>query len=244
MTADLLFLGTGASGGTPGAGRSERRESSMLVRSDGHRLLLDVTRHFDEQSDQIDHVDAVLNTHAHRDASGGMASLGRWARDRGIGPVPVHAHPEAIATFRSRWSRLHGLTLREVEAGTSLELDPWTATPVAVRHAEDTPTFAWRLDGPTSLVYASDLAQLCDDLRGVSESADVLVVDGAMWGRTLHSHLRIDEALEQLCGWSVGRIIITQIGRSAPPHDELAGAVGQRCERAEPAYDGLVVELG
>ena len=73
----LAFLGTGASGGTPGQGRSRRLESSLLI-SDGTALLLDVTRHFAVQAQRLTRIDAVVLTHGHRDACGGLASLRRW----------------------------------------------------------------------------------------------------------------------------------------------------------------------
>jgi phosphoribosyl 1,2-cyclic phosphodiesterase len=56
----LVFLGTGASGGTPGSGRSERRESSLLI-EDGGSILLDVTRDFIQQSQAaIQELEGVL----------------------------------------------------------------------------------------------------------------------------------------------------------------------------------------
>ena len=64
----LRFLGTGASGGTPGRGRSARAESSLLVEGPA-RLLIDASRHFREQSQELPELDGVLLTHAHRDAT-------------------------------------------------------------------------------------------------------------------------------------------------------------------------------
>src|SRR5665213_1383848 len=61
----ILFLGTGASGGTPGYGRSRRLESSLLV-SDAIELLVDVTRHFAVQAERVGRIDAILLTHGHR----------------------------------------------------------------------------------------------------------------------------------------------------------------------------------
>lgn len=82
MGMRLRFLGTGASGGTPGSGRSARRESSLLVEGPA-RVLIDATRHFREQSEELPDLDGVLLTHAHRDATGGLAALRRWWTSRG-----------------------------------------------------------------------------------------------------------------------------------------------------------------
>jgi hypothetical protein len=59
--------------------------------------------------------------------------------------------------------------------------------------------------------------------------------------RRLFSHLTIDEALPELCGWEVERVVLTQIGRLLPPHAELEGEVARLCPRARPAYDGLEI---
>ena len=64
-----------------------------------------------------------------------------------------------------------------------------------------------------------------------------------MWDRPLYSHLRCDRALPVVCDWDVRRIALTQIGRSAPPHDRLARRVRALCAKALPAYDGLELDL-
>ena len=59
------LLGTGASGDTSGGGRTPRRESALL---DGNSILLDATRDFKREARGLDRIDAILLTHAHRDA--------------------------------------------------------------------------------------------------------------------------------------------------------------------------------
>ena len=106
------------------------------------------------------------------------------------------------------------------------------------------PTFAWRL-GHTgrALIYASDVARLTPELERFSRGAAVLVIDGAMWQRRLFSHLTIDAALPELCGWKVERVLLTQIGRTCPSHERFESEVAARCPRARPAHDGLTVRL-
>jgi ribonuclease BN (tRNA processing enzyme) len=113
-----------------------------------------------------------------------------------------------------------------------------------VPHARDAavPTFAWRLATASHrLVYASDLASPTDGLEQFARGARLLVIDGATYGRRIYSHLRIDEDLPEVCRWDVERILLTQIGRSAPSHEELRRRVAQLCPRARPAHDGLAV---
>jgi phosphoribosyl 1,2-cyclic phosphodiesterase len=237
------FLGTGASGGTPGDGRSSRFESSLAVSDRGTTVLIDVTRHFNRQSRLLDGIDAVLLTHAHRDASGGFAQLREWCRRRGHQPIPVYAAAATVRAVRRRFARLDHCQFRDLAPAAPVGIGPFSVSAVEVPHAREAevPTYAYRIDCGGTLVYASDVARLTTDLRGVCAGADMLVIDGAMWRRKLFSHLTIDAELSELCRWEPARILLTQIGRTAPPHEALDQEVRARCRRARPAYDGLEV---
>lgn len=219
----------------------------MLVRAPGTRILVDAGRDFGVQCRTIDGdgdgdgpLDAVLLTHAHRDATGGLPLLARWWARRDDRPLPVLASAETIAAVRARHRRLSPLELIAVSAGEEIRIGTLRVAPSVVPHARDPrhPTYAWRLRGERTVVYASDVARLEPALRRFARGA-VLVIDGAMWGRPLFSHLQIDRELQKLCRWPVARIVLTQIGRTAPPHEELRRRVAELCTRAIPAHDGL-----
>jgi phosphoribosyl 1,2-cyclic phosphodiesterase len=214
----LTFLGTGAAGGTPGRGRSRRRESSLLIEGDRATLLIDAPSQLEEQLPAATVIDAVALTHAHRDAAGGLPALERRLGRRGDARIRVLAAPEAIALMYERHPRLSSLRRYR--------------------------TFAWRVsDGRSTLVYASDVAAIEPPLAALARTAQLLVIDGAMWRRTLFSHLTIDRELPALCRWPVERILLTQIGRSAPPHEQLERAVAAICPKAGPAWDGMTLDL-
>lgn len=244
----LRFLGTGASGGTPGSGRSARAESSALLLDDDTRILLDagdaVTRH----PPGLERCDALLLTHAHRDAVGGIPALLDLFGD-GSSRLPILARPATIAVLQRRFgSRLDHCDLRAFVPGDRTRIGGWTISCAAVPHAADEerfPTVAWRLTrSGRSLVYASDVARPTTALRDLARGAAVLVLDAATYRRRVFSHLRIDEDLPIACRWRIERILLTQMGRSVPPHEELEQVVSRLCERAAPAFDGLEVALG
>jgi phosphoribosyl 1,2-cyclic phosphate phosphodiesterase len=240
----LRFLGTGASGGTPGSGRSRRLESSLLV-ADGASILLDLTRHFSRQSHDVRDIDAVLLTHAHRDACGGIPQLRRW-REQSAAPVAVYASVETITALRQRYALLDHCRFVAVREGERHRLGRWMISALTVPHALERrhPTFAWKLRaGPIAIVYASDVADLTTGLRRFCRGASLLVIDAALWRRRIFSHLTINEALPELCRWPVERILLTQIGKSVPPHEQLRDEAAKLCARARPAYDGMTVEL-
>jgi phosphoribosyl 1,2-cyclic phosphodiesterase len=123
----LRFLGTGASGGTPGSGRSRRRESSLLVDARS-RLLIDVTRDFGEQQRE-------LLTHGHRDVCGGLAALRPWLRERSQASVPVHASRQTIAVVRRRVRRVDHCEFVAVEPHRRIRSGNVTITAVTAPHA-------------------------------------------------------------------------------------------------------------
>ncbi len=242
----LTFLGTGASGGTAGRGRSGRRESSLLVQAD-IAVLIDVTRHFAAQAAELEHLDAALLTHAHRDASGGLPALRRWCRAHRSSRLPLYASPSAHAVIAERHRRLDHVQPIAVAPGAVRRIGSVEIAALEVPHAREPrfSTYAWRVrHRRTTLVYASDVARLEPPLERFAGDADLLVIDGAMWRRSLFAHLTIDRELPRLCRWAVKRILLTQIGRTAPPHDELERAVADLCPRAAPAWDGLALTLG
>jgi phosphoribosyl 1,2-cyclic phosphodiesterase len=241
----LRFLGTGASGGTPGSGRSRRLESSLVV-DDGAAILLDVTRDFSRQSRDLQEIDAILLTHAHRDACGGFAQLRSWWRARSAPPIPVYASVETIAALQRRYAMLDHCHFIAVCDGERHSLGGWTIKALTVPHALERrhPTFAWRLRaGPIALVYASDVARPTSGLRRFCRGAEVLAIDAALWRRRIFSHLTIDEALPELCRWPVEQILLTHIGKTLPPHEQLEHEVAKLCPRARPAFDGMTVGL-
>jgi phosphoribosyl 1,2-cyclic phosphodiesterase len=241
----VRFLGTGASGGTPRRGRSRRLESSAVIGAD-QRLLIDVTRDFPRQSAALERIDAALLTHAHRDAAGGLPAMGRWWRGRELEPIAVYAHPRTLAMLRTRYARLDHCRLIAVEPGDTFQVHDVEVSAVEVPHAVDPrfPTFARRLQSDrVTVVYASDVAQLTVELDQFARGASLLVLDGAMWRRTLFSHLRVDRDLPVACGWDVDRIRLTQIGRTAPPHERFEREVRSLCPRAAPAHDGLELRV-
>jgi phosphoribosyl 1,2-cyclic phosphodiesterase len=208
--------------------------------------LIDVTRHFDAQCGRLPPLDAVLLTHAHRDAAGGIAALRRRRRAAGRGRLPMFASPQAIGVLRERYATLEPLDPIAIEPGEPQAVGRLEIVAVDVPHARQARfrTYAWRLrHGTTSVVYASDVSRVERRLRQLADGADLLIVDGAMWKRTLFAHLTIDRELPVLCDWPVRRILLTQIGRTAPAHQELERAVAALCPRAAPAWDGLEVAL-
>jgi phosphoribosyl 1,2-cyclic phosphodiesterase len=242
----LVFLGTGASGGTPGRGRSRRLENSLLI-SDGAELLIDVTRDFAVQAKRLARIDAILLTHGHRDAIGGLHSLRRWWRQHGDSrPIDISLSEATAELLATRYRRLEHCRLQIVAPGHPHRVSSLELSALVVPHAREPrfTTYAWRVSSATrSVVYASDVAYLTRELEQFCAGAAILFLDGAMWRKRLFSHLTIEESLPAACSWSVDSIMLTQIGRTAPPHPRLQRDVTGLCAKARAAYDGLSLRI-
>lgn len=243
--AKAIFLGTGAAGGTPGQGKSKRKESSLLIQ-DKLNILIDVTRHFSIQSENIKRLDCILLTHGHMDACGGIGQLRAWHKKRqNIKPVPVYAHPQTIKIIQKKFRLLDHCQFYPVTTGQTIRLNSWTITPLLIPHSKDPkfPTFAWKLKKNQITIYASDMAELTKEFKKFCQEADYLIIDGATWKRKIYSHLRVDKDLPEICRLGVNQIMLTQIGKSAPAYEKFQKEVAKICPKALPAYDGLKLSI-
>jgi hypothetical protein len=102
----LRFLGTGASGGTRGEGRSRRRESSLVI---GGRtvLLVDVKPRLLGSGTGVRSHRRVPPTHGHRDAIDGLPQLRRcWFQPDARCPINILLNNVTAEVIRDRCRRL------------------------------------------------------------------------------------------------------------------------------------------
>jgi len=243
---NLLFLGTGPAGGTKTQiGKSKRLESSVLITASEGKLLIDVTQFFLEQRKYIPSFKAILITHAHYDAIGGIGELIKEFPNQVI-PIyclikvqekierkfpEVKNHVEFISIFPYKKINLCGLSL----------------TPIPVRHSlqKGYPTlgFFFKTDKNTTFFYGSDVASWTKKAEKFMRRSDQLIIDGAMWNVKMPAHLNIPEILPTLCAWENKKIIFTQIGNTAPEYEKLKGKIEKICSKAVGAYDGMRITI-
>lgn len=244
---ELIFLGTGPTGGIKDHGQSKRLESSVVLETPQVFVLIDVTRDFNKQTKMLPKtLDAILITHAHKDAIGGMNQLVSWMDKRSIANIKLFSHPLTIKKIRERFQKLNPLILNAIESGHKFEIGNVIVTPFLVEHSIQPgfPTLGFHFSlGSNSLVYVSDVASWGKKAEKLMRNADILVVDGAMWDKKMIAHLDIKEILPKICSWPVKKIIFTQIGHTAPKHEILQQKIKKICPKAQPAFDGMRVQL-
>src|SRR3954471_15770422 len=218
---DLLFLGTGTSAGIPMIGchcevcsstdpRDKRTRPSVVISygpstglgTGGTRVLVDTTPELRLQcvANGVDHIDAVVFTHAHADHIMGLDDCRRFNYLKG-GPLDVWADAR---TFKSL-ERCFGYAFREPspemkvfrphlvhrDITAPFEIAGVTWTPIPLLHGE-MPVLGFRIG---DLAYCTDVSAIPEATFDLLRGLDVLVLDALQWKKHT-THFSVEEAVE------------------------------------------------
>ncbi len=251
----VTILGSGTSTGVPRIAchcrvctsadpRDRRSRASALLDYGAARVLIDAGPDLRAQAlaAGIDRLDAVLITHDHADAIGGLDEL-RQYNEAQRQYLPVHARPEILEIIveRFRYAFEPGQRgyrgvpqLRPVQLAGPFEIAGRRFVPVPVVHAE------LRIAGYRTgrFAYLSDVQRVEPDGLALLGELDVLVVS-ALRDEPHPTHQTVAEALALIEALRPRRAILTHIDHDLA-HAELARRLPAG---VEPAVDGLVVEV-
>ena len=256
----LVLLGSGTSFGVPQVGcgcrtctspdpRDRRMRTAALVETRGRRLLIDTPPELRLQlvAHGIDRVDAVLFTHAHADHIHGIDDL-RAITARRKDPLPAFGPPDALAELVTRFhyvfDRDHGarpgtskpnLAAHPLAAGELADVAGVPVLPLELPHGDQV-VYGYRIG---NLAYLTDAKSVPDDVRARLTGLEVLVLN-ALLPRPHPLHLSIPEAIAAAQAIGARRTLFTHLTHETP-HAELEASLPPGIE---PAYDGLVVEMG
>ena len=257
----LTFLGTGTSFGVPVIGcrcrtctSSERRDKrtrhGAVLSLPGGNLLVDTPPELRLQllSCGIDQIDSVWYTHLHADHVHGIDDL-RVFSTRGRDPVPTYVPEKLKETMTTRFSYIFDrglrvsagsskprLVLRTYAPGGNAEVLGAQLTPFQVPHGA-TVAYGFRV-GP--LGYVTDAKRLPSEALRILDGVSVLVLNALWWGRPHSAHFNVEEAVEAAGKVGAERTFLTHMTHLLR-YRELSAALPAGIE---PAYDGLVVDLG
>jgi phosphoribosyl 1,2-cyclic phosphate phosphodiesterase len=212
---ELIFLGTGTSAGVPMIGchcevcesadpRDKRNRPSVLFRYDNRNILVDTSPELRLQcvASRIDHIEAVVYTHAHADHIMGLDDLRRFNASR-EGPIDVWADERTHQTL----DRCFGYAFVEPDPSSKLFrphlrrrfIDPapfeiagraWT--PIPLLHG-DMPVLGFRVG---DVAYCTDVSKIPDDSYPLLQNLDVLVLD-ALQKKKHTTHFSLEEAVAE-----------------------------------------------
>lgn len=264
MTLTVTILGCGSSSGVPrvGAGwgacnpdnpKNRRRRCSLLMerKSAGGvtRVLVDTSPDLREQllDARVDHLDAVLITHAHADHTHGIDDLRPLVlhqRRRIDTYMDERTATAIVARFGYCFRTPPGsqyppiLNPRTLRAGESLRIEGAggviEALPFELLHG-DIAALGFRFG---DLAYTPDLNGIPDESLATLSALSVWIVDALRYTRH-PSHWCVDETLDWIERLKPRRAVITNM------HVEIDyAALRQRLpDGIAPAFDGMQIVL-
>ena len=255
----VTILGSGASGGVPLIGnewgvcdpsepRNRRRRCSILIQSEKTTILVDSSPDCRAQllDAGVDHLDAIIFTHAHADHIHGIDDL-RWVNVAMEAVIPAYGSELTLEQINTRF----GYVFAPLDAAKSRGyfykpcLDPIPVHDEATIGDIDFRFFTQDHGFSNTLgmrignfAYSVDVVELDDNAFGVLEGIDTWVV--ACLGPNPHpTHAHVDKVI----GWS-DRLKPKQTWLTHMSHMLDYGAlIDSLPDGIEPGYDGLTLEF-
>lgn len=250
---ELTFLGTGTSNGVPIIGcacdvcrsadpRDSRSRSSAVIRAGGQTLLIDTATELRTQAIRagLDHVDAVLMTHAHADHTGGFDDLRRfneiqqeWLQVYSNERTAEMLRERYAYTFVEQYPFFGGKPdLRLIEIDGPFTVGGVEITPIPLLHGR-LPILGFRIG---DLAYITDAKVIPDESWPLLVGVDTLVIN-ALRERLHPTHFNFDEALHAIERIQPRQAFLTHISHETSHADILK----RLPEGVQPAFDGLSI---
>lgn len=255
---NITILGCGPSGGVPLIGcecaictsedpRNKRSRTSILIETEGKRLLVDTSPDLRQQAltSGFKTIDAVLYTHAHADHTHGIDELRsfNYHMDR---PIPVYGDKPTLDELRQRfdyvfleppigrdWFRAclipHTIEPYKPFKVEGIEVIPFTQDHGFVH------SLGFRLG---DMAYSTDVKSLPEASFDVLKDVKLWIVDClAKDEKPTHAHL--DLTLEWIDRVRPERAILTHMGHELG-YEELKARLPIGIE---PGYDGMTIVI-
>lgn len=251
----LTFLGTGTSQGVPviacrcavctsaDAHDCRLRTSALLQTDSGANILFDIGPDFRQQmlNHRVDHLDAILVTHAHRDHVGGLDDIRsfNYVQHR---KMDIYLNNEARVAIERDYHYIFtthqypGLPEAELHtvSGTFTAAGA-TVVPINAMH-KDLPVLGYRIGSMAYITDANFIPQKeMDKLYGL----DVLVLN-ALRQEHHFSHFSLPESLDVIRQLAPRRAYLTHISHEMGLHANVNSTLP---DNIQLAYDNLVITI-
>ena len=248
----------------PGS-KNRRQNTSLAIRFSEHgggetkTLIIDVGKFF-RQSElewfpkyKIRKPDAVVLTHSHVDAAGGLDDLREWTNTLRV-PIPVYARGEDLEVLSKTVYYLINRSSTH-SAGTLARLnfieigqEPFhplpgiKLEPLQVEHGRKFTSNGYRFG---DICYIPDVSYFPPETWKKMQGCRLLVVDALRWSKTYGSHLTIEQAIEVTARLKPESALFVGISHEAEHHatNTKLRQLGREGVNASLAYDGLRLEI-
>jgi len=250
---EITILGSGTSKGVPEVGcacklcrspykKDKRLRASVLVKTHGMQILIDVSPDFREQAlkNGIYHLDAALITHSHYDHVGGIDDLRPFC---GEGDFPIYLKEDVLSDLRHRldycfrehrYPGVPGFSTHTV-SDCPFYINGLKVVPISVMHGK-LPILGYRIG---DFAYITDAKSIPEEELPKLEGLKVLVVN-ALREREHFAHMSFDEAVDFIGKVKPEEAFLTHLNHEAGYHHELENRFGNNIH---PCYDGLKIKI-
>lgn len=251
----VIFLGTGTSQGVPVIGcqcevctsidfHDKRLRSSVFIEFNGIHLVIDTGPDFRQQMlrERINHLDAVIFTHAHKDHTAGLDDIRSYnflqRKD-----MPVYGTEEVLDQLKREFAYIFaenkypGIPKVELNPITNapFNIDGNTIIPIEVMHHR-MPVLGFRLGDFT---YITDAKSISSTEKEKIKGSKIVVLNALQKEEHL-SHLTLEEALELMNELKPEKGYLTHISHKLGTHREVSTELPKNIEIA---WDGLQLTL-
>lgn len=219
----IKFLGTGPSDPVPES-KNGRTNSSLYITDNDYAFIIDCSDDFEKQAkrENINKIDFILQTHAHSDCMGGLASqIKNWMDAHNIKKMPLYCEKKTWNKITERVKEHDYLEPHFIDPGKTFRPEgKLSITPFRLKHSIQAgfPTVGYRFK---DVVYSEDVNKIPKYSEKYYKNADIIIFDAAMWfGDQIKGHHNVERALEKAKKYHPRKFILTQAGHTYPPHDK------------------------
>ena len=243
---------------------NRRRNTSILIPrqlADGrtNNIIIDAGKFFYEAAIQwfpkfkVECIDALVITHAHADAIGGLDDLRDWTNNTQES-LPIYLREADYKQVESLFYYLVDRTKKTGGGGVaklnfkSINKSPFTIDglpiiPLPVEHGKNREVFGYRF-GPVS--YISDASAISENTAGLIHGSELLILDALRPKRTHGTHFTLEEAIDQARRLLPARTLLTDATHDID-HEKVNIKLAKLQEsegiNIQYAYDGMDIEF-
>ena len=248
----VRILGCGTSTGVPKIGndwgrcdpaepRNRRMRTSIMVESQGERMLVDCGPDLRQQllTADVNQLAGVIVTHAHADHCHGIDEL-RPVAQAIEAPVPVHARADVLERLKTSFAyaftrtNFYRTILEPRELGDNLAFGDVKVTFADQPHGGITSLGLRFQTDRRSVGYAVDFNTISDDMFSLYEGVDIWIAD-CLTRQPHPTHMHLDGVLNAARDLRVGQVYLVHMGNGL----DYRTLVSELPDWAAPAYDGL-----